>query len=866
MWTSINGEFDLVVLVWLRMGDAGGGGMKRFGWLAAVWAGVAGCGGGGGGQAGHWVLEDDAIRVEVEGEPFSYRVLDAAGEQVLSSLPGGEGDGYGPVGWTRGTVSWERVVSPGWYGFEADLRDWADAFHVVQAEREEGTLSLVLLPPGRAPGDSSWQAHLLLSVRPGCLRAELEVEGATPRATAAAFSTPADEGFLGFGERFNRTDQRGVDVWSWAEEGGLGGGEDQEPGPDNPYPNGAVMTYYPVPFFISTAGYGFWLDTTWRNEFNLATDRNDAWRAWSIGPRMAWEVYLPDRADPRPWPLQLIDRFTAATGRPMIPPAWTFGPRRRINRGDRQGEVHEIEAMRDLDLAITGIDDSTHFLPAGSHVGREDELRTWVEQARALGYRVCCYFNPYVSNDPQGKLADLYAEGVAQRYFLEDEQGEPSVVWMVSGSMMEMVMIDFTVPEATAWYQSMLDWAVDLGYSGWMYDFGEYVQPDTVARDGTPGEAYHNLYPVQYHRAAHDHLEAGELAGEWLTFVRSGYTGDSAYSPMVWSGDPAASFESADGLPSMVRAGVNLGVSGAPHWGGDINGFHCTADGYEAADEELLVRWIQQGAMGSNMQDQDACVGVIDGDGRKANIFDDPLAQQAWRAYARLHTRLFPYLYTLAHEAHRTGAPVMRHVFLEHPDRADLAGVDDAYYLGPALYVAPVVARGATGKTVDLPAGLYLDWRDQALVEGGREVTLDAPIDKLPLLLRDGYLVPLLDPAIDTLAQEDHPDVVGPADVDDVYDLVGLISAATGSARTELWDGDLFEASWAGGFAPPGLAQATDPAELATCAGCWMREEISTDLARVRVSAAAGEAVQAGGLDLTSRTDRRVRWDLYLVD
>jgi alpha-D-xyloside xylohydrolase len=372
------------------------------------------------------------------------------------------------------------------------------------------------------------------------------------------------------------------------------------------------------------------------------------------------------------------------------------------------------------------------------------------------------------------------------------------------------------------------------------------------------GEELHNLYPVLFHQSVHDYLETTSLAGEWLTFVRSGFTGASQYAPHVWSGDPAASFESSDGLPSMVRAGINAGISGIPNWGGDIGGFHCLADGYAATDEELLVRWIQQGSMTPNMQDQDACAAALDS-GRKANIFDDPLAQDAWRTYARLHTRLFPYLLALSQDAHDHGAPIIRHLFLEHPDQPELAAVDDAYYFGPALLVAPVVERGATTKTVELPNGTYLDWSEETIVEGGAAVTLDAPLEKLPILLRDGYIVPLLDPTIDTLAEESNPEVVGRSDVIHVYDAVGLMSTSTGAASFTLWNGTNLGATWSGGFGPPsGFTEAGSEDELSTCTDCYLTEDLGSGLTRVRITSEAW-SITAGGLELSHDTIRTLR-------
>src|SRR5262249_19801533 len=158
--------------------------------------------------------------------------------------------------------------------------------------------------------------------------------------------------------------------------------------------------------------YGFWLDTTYFNQFDFASDRPDAWRAWEIGPSLAFEVYVPRTGDARPWPLQVIDTFTEATGRPMVPPDWSFGPRRRINRQGVVNGVPEIQAMRDNGLAITSADDTLHFLPDGNDLGHEDELRAWVQSATALGYKMIGYYNPYFASDPASPLASVTQQGV----------------------------------------------------------------------------------------------------------------------------------------------------------------------------------------------------------------------------------------------------------------------------------------------------------------------------------------------------------------------------------------------------------------------------------------------------------------------
>jgi len=808
----------------------------------------AGCGGpcGSGTSASSWTLSNSSITVEITGAPYGFTVKDASGRAVLASAGKGGGDGYGSVGWTSGKVFLDDIVDAGYYAFDTALDPWRDDLRVTAASTTPTEVDLTL--DGGASGGC---VHVTHTLRDGALRVEARVDhldGVKPRAWEAAFATPADEGFLGFGERYNRVDQRGLSLYSWPEEGGLAKAEGTLASSQNPWPNGETMTYYPVPFFLSTAGYGFWLDSTWRNQFDLATDHGDAWRVFDIGPSLAFEIYVPTANDARPWPLQVIDEFTAATGRPMIPPAWSFGPRRRINHGTMVNGVPEMQAMRDNDLAITVADDTEHFAPNGGDIGNETFLRGWVQSGIDLGYKMVAYYNPYLSADPASPLASQVQKGIDNNWLLKNMDGTLSNVWLISGGGQNVYTVDVSSADANAWFTAMFQRALDLGYVGWMYDFGEYVQPGVVASNGMTGEQFHNLFPVLYDKAAHDALEQ-MLPGDWYYFSRSGYTGSQKWAPMVWSGDPDASFDDAEGLPAQMRAGITASMSGVAHWGSDIGGFKCQNDGGAGANGELLARWIEAGAMSSNMHDDDACSG---GSG-KATIWSSPDAQAAWATYARLHTRMLPYFVALAADAHATGAPVVRSPWMMHPERRELAPVGDAFYVGPSLYAAPVVARGATTKDIVLPPGLFLDWHDQALLDGGAggvTVTVPAALDKLPLLLVDGTLLPLLDPTIDTVAPETNPTVIGPGDVADVYDVVGLISTATGAARFSLADGGTLSATYGG--------------NLGTCASCTVTR-IGPRLQRLQVEATGD--VTAGGLSLSSSgVARRLRWDLYIVD
>ena len=246
------------------------------------------------------------------------------------------------------------------------------------------------------------------------------------------------------------------------------------------------MTYYPVPFFLSTAGYGFWLDSTWRNQFDLATDHDDAWRVWHIGPTLAFEVYVPIPGDARPWPLQLIDQFTAATGRPMIRRRGASARAAASTAATWSTACPRSQAMRDLDLAITVADDAEPLLArAASRRARRRSARCRTRRrassatARsATTIRSSPMIRPIRSPRPT-------QSGVDHDYFLEERAPARSSEVLDPDRRRARQRLHRRLHERAdggAWFTAQFERALDLGYSGWMYDFGEYVQPDVVAR------------------------------------------------------------------------------------------------------------------------------------------------------------------------------------------------------------------------------------------------------------------------------------------------------------------------------------------------------------------------------------------------
>ncbi|HSO34813.1 MAG TPA: TIM-barrel domain-containing protein [Labilithrix sp.] len=788
--------------------------------------------------------------------PFRIAILDANGTPTLETLAASDDDRYGTPSATRDDGLDNVKVLPGWDGFVPDEKPWTHPRLARLLARSASTASLVL-----SADEGSITVDLRLDGAKVTITTAAHAANAGWNKTSLAFALRPDEHFFGLGERYGSVDHRGLSLYSWAEEGGLGGGEGKPRDEVTPYPNGASMTYFPVPFVLSSAGYAMHLATTYRTETHLGSERPDAWRVAVSYATLTTVVYV--HADP----LASLDDFTRDTGRPLVPATWVFGPRRRVSSGQTALGAPEYQLLRAKHVPTTGLDDAVHLLPNRSELGREAELRAWIGSAHDAGYKVMAYNNPYVSTSIEAARGDL-DYGTAHGMFALTPEGKVGETFFISGKAQTLATIDLTKPEAVAWFQDLLRRSLALGYDGWMHDFGEYVRRPWRFADGRNGEAVHNEFPVLSAKAAHDLLVA-ERRDDFLFFVRSGYTGTQQYVPAVWGGDAEATFDETQGLPSALRGGLNLGLSGVPYWGSDLSGFKCLTD--FPRDKEVYFRWAELGAVSPIMMEQNACSNPVGAAREKWKLWNDQETIDVYGAMARLHTRLAPYFEVLAREAHARGVPVMRHPFLYHPREAEAWSAESSFYLGPSLFASPVVRRGVTVKETWLPPGRWVDLADLAVHDGGKRVALPAPLARLPLLLKDGGIVPLLDPSIETLAPARDPAVVSPEKVSDRLDVMVALSPGK-EARLTLADGtELVARRKAGSAGPSGLVEVA-PEQVATCAGrlysegCFtVRDEGMVSRLRVTTPLATTSDLVHDDVELhvaKGPVARRIRWDV----
>lgn len=822
----------------------------------------------------HVTLSSPQASVALRLDVFDMKIRSKSGEVLLDAwdaadaVAGDEAGAFGPLGVNHRKVKLRKAIIEGWDHEEPEDTKWLHGAHAVAARVSTESASIDLA----AEGQREPSLRLEIWVNGAEVRVEARALGTGPDTTdptgedeaepgynqmGQAFTLPPDEHFYGLGEQYLTVDHRGQGRYLWTEEGGVGAGEKTPKGTKtNPSPNGPSMTHLPIPFLLSSKGWGLWLETTHRATFSLGDQAPGAWRMTAAEPYLRYRVLVHDT------PRETLSHFTKLSGRAELPAPWVFGPRRRVDRGKLIDGVEEPRALRVKDVATTMVDDTNHFLPIASEKGHEDELAAWTKEMHGLGFKAIGYYNAYVSvTDPRAKELSDY--GTAHDLFVKTKEGKRFDTFMISAGPQTVATIDFTNPDAVAWYQTILDRALGLGYDGWMLDFGEYLPHGARMWDGRSGWEMHNAYPVLYQKTTFEYLRKVK-GDDFMFFARSGWTGSQQYAPVIWSGDPAASFDDAKGLPAQVRAGISIGLSGIPFWGSDVSGYTCLND--PIPDKDLYLRWAEFGALSPDMHDENACAQAPAGSPPKWNLWTDAETIAVYGKYARLHTRLIPYLYAAAKVATETGIPIIRHPLLEHPAEPAARGVELEYYFGPALYVAPVVARKATTRSFWLPPGKWVDWWTLEALTGGAEVTRDAPLDTLPLLLRSGGVVALLDPAIDTLAPEDDPDVVGPTDVAGVLDVRAAIDAQTGTGTATLADGTTLTVSFTG--QPPVAQTQASEASLASCSGCARVDALPGGVIRVRASTPteASGTTTLGGLSLAhAGAAARVRWDVTVL-
>ncbi|MET8100513.1 glycoside hydrolase family 31 protein [Streptomyces sp. NPDC005236] len=446
-------------------------------------------------------------------------------------------------------------------------------------------------------------------------------------------------------------------------------------------------------------------------------------------------------------------RYSAATGRTPMLPEWAAGfwqCKLRYRTQDELLGVAREYRRRGLPLSVI-VCDFFHW----THLGdwRFDPAE-WPDPAAmqtelaALGVKLVVSVWPSVS-----PLSENHQLMEQRGWFIGTEYGPTAHAdWPDKevASTVQVAFYDATNPEARdfLWSRVKDNYLAPYGISAFWLDACEpELKPgfsENLRYHAGPGLEVGNLYPRENARTFYEGLlAAGET--EIVSLNRSAWAGSQRYGVALWSGDIGTDFAT---LRRQIAAGLNTALSGIPWWNTDIGGFH-GGDPDDPAYREVMVRWFQFGALSPLMRlhgfrDPGLPLGPDMTGGPNEVWSYGEEAGAVMEKYLRLRERLKPYLLDVMRQAHEEGLPVMRPLFLEFPGDRAAWSVDDAYLLGPDLLVAPVLTAGATARTAYLPAGAR--WTDAwtgVVYEGGETVTVDAPLDRIPLFLRDGARLPV---------------------------------------------------------------------------------------------------------------------------
>ncbi len=520
-----------------------------------------------------------------------------------------------------------------------------------------------------------------------------------------SFVLEPGEKIYGLGERFSNFVKNGQEIEMWNADGGTE----------------TMQSYKNIPLYLSNRKYGIFVDSSEKVSYEIASQQVD--RVEFSVPDQTLSYYFIGGSDNK----EVLDHYTALTGRPPLLPAWSYGlwlTTSFTTKYDEQTVMSFINGMlkRKIPLSVFHFDccwmKPTEWCNFEWDPDIFPDPEGLLKKIHNKGIKICVWINPYIAQKSR-----LFDEGMKNGYFIKKTNGD---IWQWDKWQAGMAIVDFTNPDAISWYQGYLKELLSQGVDVFKTDFGERIPSKGVKFfDGSDPKKMHNYYTLLYNKVVTEAIADVKGEKEALVFARSATVGSQCY-PVHWGGDSSSNYSS---MAETLRSGLSFGMSGFGYWSHDISGFEASAT------PDLYRRWTQFGLLSSHSRYHGSTTYKVPW------LYGEKSVENT-KKYTNLKLKLLPYLMAMSNEVHYHGTPILRSMVLEFPDDPGCEDLDMQYMLGSNLLVAPIFNdQGLATFYVPKAEGTWISILAGKAYEGGKWYKEKFDDITLPLLARPNSVI-----------------------------------------------------------------------------------------------------------------------------